>query len=216
METTMLKTILTSALALAAALPAAAQTETRLVRYHDLNLANAAGIERLDKDAFGNDDRRTVADGRRQGRAGGQPAKDQHRLRIALAKLGEEHVDHRFKGLPPDAYGLTVAELAGQRRNLFTGGFTTPVLALSAAVFTAGAGARTTDRNQPMDIKAGRQEGTLAASRQSVLEALDLRLGPIPDGLRDSIEAIADPEKLRALLRAAIVCDSLEAFTASL
>ncbi|KFG73967.1 amino acid deaminase [Streptomyces mutabilis] len=49
-----------------------------------------------------------------------------------LAKLAEEHVDHRFKGLPPDAYGLTVAELAGQRRNLFTGGFTTPVLALSA------------------------------------------------------------------------------------
>ncbi|MFG6301943.1 MULTISPECIES: amino acid deaminase [Streptomyces] len=52
--------------------------------------------------------------------------------RDALAKLGEEHVDHRFKGLPPDAYGLTVTELAGQRRNLFTGGFTTPVLALSA------------------------------------------------------------------------------------
>ncbi|MBQ0887357.1 amino acid deaminase [Streptomyces sp. RM72] len=50
----------------------------------------------------------------------------------ALAKLAEEHVDHRFKGLPPDAYGLTVAELAEQRRNLFTGGFTTPVLALSA------------------------------------------------------------------------------------
>ncbi|MFC7816339.1 amino acid deaminase [Streptomyces sp. NPDC057367] len=50
----------------------------------------------------------------------------------ALARLAEEHVDHRFKGLPPDAYGLTVAELAGQRRSLFTGGFTTPVLALSA------------------------------------------------------------------------------------
>ncbi|MFF8094114.1 amino acid deaminase [Streptomyces sp. NPDC016675] len=50
----------------------------------------------------------------------------------ALARLAEEPVDHRFKGLPPDADGLTVAELAGQRRNLFTGGFTTPVLALSA------------------------------------------------------------------------------------
>jgi predicted transposase YdaD len=62
----------------------------------------------------------------------------------------------------------------------------------------------------------GRQDGTLAASRQSVIEALDLRFGPIPDGLRDSIEAIADPEKLRALLRAAIVSDSLESFTASL
>ncbi|MFM9585834.1 amino acid deaminase [Streptomyces caniscabiei] len=50
----------------------------------------------------------------------------------ALARLAEERVDHRFKGLPPDADGLTVAELAAERRNLFTGGFTTPVLALSA------------------------------------------------------------------------------------
>ncbi|PWI11751.1 amino acid deaminase [Streptomyces sp. NWU339] len=46
--------------------------------------------------------------------------------------LTEERVDHRFKGLPPDAAGLTVGELAAQHRNLFTGGFTTPVLALSA------------------------------------------------------------------------------------
>ncbi|MDO0935961.1 amino acid deaminase [Streptomyces sp. DG2A-72] len=50
----------------------------------------------------------------------------------ALARLAEERVDHRFKGLPPDADGLTVAELTAQRRNLFTGGFATPVLALSA------------------------------------------------------------------------------------
>jgi D-serine deaminase-like pyridoxal phosphate-dependent protein len=52
--------------------------------------------------------------------------------RARLARLTEERVDHRFKGLPPDAEGLTVGELAAQRRNLFTGGFTTPVLALSA------------------------------------------------------------------------------------
>ncbi|MCX4479043.1 amino acid deaminase [Streptomyces cellulosae] len=50
----------------------------------------------------------------------------------ALARLAEERVGHRFKGLPPDAADLTVSELAAQRRNLFTGGFTTPVLALSA------------------------------------------------------------------------------------
>ncbi|MFE0513320.1 amino acid deaminase [Streptomyces sp. NPDC058964] len=50
----------------------------------------------------------------------------------ALARLADERVDHRFKGLPPDADGLTVGELAAQRRNLFTGGFPTPVLALSA------------------------------------------------------------------------------------
>ena len=66
----------------------------------------------------------------------------------------------------------------------------------------------------------GRQEGRMEerthSRRQSVLEALDLRFGPIPDGLRDSLNAIADPEKLRALLRAAIVSDSLESFAASL
>jgi D-serine deaminase-like pyridoxal phosphate-dependent protein len=50
----------------------------------------------------------------------------------SLARLAAERVDHRFKGLPPDADGLTVGELAAQRRNLFTDGFTTPVLALSA------------------------------------------------------------------------------------
>ncbi|MDQ1036439.1 D-serine deaminase-like pyridoxal phosphate-dependent protein [Streptomyces sp. V3I8] len=49
-----------------------------------------------------------------------------------LAALADERVDHRFKGLPPDAEGLTVGELAAERRNLFSGGFTTPVLALSA------------------------------------------------------------------------------------
>jgi hypothetical protein len=62
----------------------------------------------------------------------------------------------------------------------------------------------------------GRIEERTHSCRQSVLEALDLRFGPIPDGLRDSLNAIADPEKLRALHRAAIVSDSLEAFTASL
>jgi predicted transposase YdaD len=62
----------------------------------------------------------------------------------------------------------------------------------------------------------GRMEERTHSRRQSVLEALDLRFGPIPDGLRDSLNAIADPERLRALLRAAIVSDSLESFTASL
>jgi D-serine deaminase-like pyridoxal phosphate-dependent protein len=49
-----------------------------------------------------------------------------------VAALREERVDHRFKGLPPDAAGLTIGELAGQRRTLTGGGFTTPLLVLSA------------------------------------------------------------------------------------
>ncbi|MEV0322755.1 amino acid deaminase [Streptomyces sp. NPDC050658] len=54
------------------------------------------------------------------------------RLDREVGRLADERIDHRFKALPPDADGLTVGELAAQRRNLFTGGFTTPVLALSA------------------------------------------------------------------------------------
>ncbi|MER5968577.1 amino acid deaminase [Streptomyces sp. NPDC002055] len=50
----------------------------------------------------------------------------------AVARLAHERVDHRFKGLPPDAEGLTVGALAAERRSLFTGGFLTPVLTLSA------------------------------------------------------------------------------------
>ncbi|WP_330173882.1 amino acid deaminase [Streptomyces sp. NBC_01498] len=56
--------------------------------------------------------------------------------RLSVEHLKDERLDHRFKGLPPDADGRTVAELAAERRNLFTGGFTTPVLTLSAESLT--------------------------------------------------------------------------------
>ncbi|MEV0266342.1 alanine racemase [Streptomyces sp. NPDC050617] len=49
----------------------------------------------------------------------------------AVARLAQDRVDHRFKALPPDAEGSTVEALAAERRSLFDGGFTTPVLALS-------------------------------------------------------------------------------------
>ncbi|MFH8794337.1 alanine racemase [Streptomyces sp. NPDC017941] len=66
------------------------------------------------------------SDSRSEGRPAGQAAPE------AVARLAEERIDARFKALPPDTDGLCVGELAAQRRNLFTGGFTTPVLALSA------------------------------------------------------------------------------------
>ncbi|MFW6722759.1 alanine racemase [Streptomyces sp. MAR4 CNY-716] len=59
----------------------------------------------------------------------------------SLAELAQERIDHRFKGLPPDAAGLTAGELAAERRSLFTGGFTTPVLALSAPALAHNLGA---------------------------------------------------------------------------
>ncbi|MFC9236800.1 amino acid deaminase [Streptomyces decoyicus] len=54
------------------------------------------------------------------------------RLAQGLKGLADERVDQRFKALPPDAEGRTVGELAAERRSLFSDGFTTPVLALSA------------------------------------------------------------------------------------
>jgi D-serine deaminase-like pyridoxal phosphate-dependent protein len=51
----------------------------------------------------------------------------------ALRRLGDERIDWRFKGMPADADGMTVAELAGERRNLFDGGFHPPLVALDAA-----------------------------------------------------------------------------------
>ncbi|MEV0985541.1 amino acid deaminase [Streptomyces sp. NPDC049949] len=52
----------------------------------------------------------------------------------AVRRLADEPLDHRFKGLPPDAEraGLTVGQLAAEKRNLYSGGFTTPVLTLDA------------------------------------------------------------------------------------
>ncbi|MDX3239299.1 alanine racemase [Streptomyces sp. ME03-5709C] len=50
-----------------------------------------------------------------------------------IDELHRERVDHRFKGLPPDAEGLTVGELAAERRTVFDGGFTTPLLTLREA-----------------------------------------------------------------------------------
>ncbi|GAA2628388.1 alanine racemase [Streptomyces axinellae] len=63
-----------------------------------------------------------------------RPAASDARLAEAVARLADEPADHRFKALPPDtaASGTTLGELAAERRSLFTGGFTTPVLALSA------------------------------------------------------------------------------------
>jgi D-serine deaminase-like pyridoxal phosphate-dependent protein len=51
---------------------------------------------------------------------------------LDTGKIDQERVDHRFKGLPADAEGRTIGELAAERRSLFDGGFTTPVLTLSA------------------------------------------------------------------------------------
>ena len=65
-------------------------------------------------------------------------------------------------------------------------------------------------------LEKGRMEGILASRRQDVLEALEIRFGHVPPGLREAVETIADEEKLRCLHRSAIRSATLEEFAAQL
>lgn len=64
--------------------------------------------------------------------------------------------------------------------------------------------------------RIGRTEGRQEAQQAAVVEALELRFGPVPDGLREEIECITDSGKLQALHRAAIRCPDIEAFAREL
>jgi hypothetical protein len=65
-------------------------------------------------------------------------------------------------------------------------------------------------------VNALRAEGELAASRASVLRALELRFGtPIPDNLRVALEAEADLIEVRRCLDAAITASTLVEFRAT-
>jgi len=62
----------------------------------------------------------------------------------------------------------------------------------------------------------GEREGTVAMGRQAVIEALEIRFGSVPEGMRESIATIDDPAKLRVLHRAAILAESVEVFAGAL
>jgi hypothetical protein len=72
--------------------------------------------------------------------------------------------------------------------------------------------------------KEGRQEGLqqgwraglIAARQRAVLDALEIRFGPVPEGLRHRIETIQDEARLRALYQTAIQAASAESFAQSL
>ena len=57
-----------------------------------------------------------------------------------------------------------------------------------------------------------KEEGKACAFRTSVLRALEIRHGGYPDGIREAVEAIEDPQRLEALLESAFRSESLEAF----
>jgi len=50
----------------------------------------------------------------------------------AVDAIGRERLDWRFKAAPPSLWGLTLGEAAAARPNLFTGGFTGPLVVLEA------------------------------------------------------------------------------------
>jgi len=65
-------------------------------------------------------------------------------------------------------------------------------------------------------IEQGIEKGIEAGHRADILEILRLRFGDVPEGLGEAVEGTSGAERLRALLRAAILASSLEEFAASL
>ena len=63
-----------------------------------------------------------------------------------------------------------------------------------------------------MSRQEGRQEGSLAQARESVIEALEIRFGEISADLRERINALDNLRTLKAQLRRAITVPSLDQF----
>ena len=64
--------------------------------------------------------------------------------------------------------------------------------------------------------KEGLTEGQLRAFRTAVLRALEIRHGAYPEGIREAIELINDPQRLERLHERAFRSDSIEAFAQQL
>lgn len=61
-------------------------------------------------------------------------------------------------------------------------------------------------------IERGLERGIEKGQRADILEALDIRFGTVPEGIRESVEATGGQDRLRTLLRAAITSATLEEF----
>jgi hypothetical protein len=75
------------------------------------------------------------------------------------------------------------------------------------------------DKNMPyvdtltrMSLQEGREEGSLAQARESVIEALEIRFGEVSTDLRERITALDNLRTLKAQHRRAITVPSLEQF----
>jgi predicted transposase YdaD len=64
--------------------------------------------------------------------------------------------------------------------------------------------------------QAGRQEGEIHSRRQALLDVLEVRFAPIPEGLREALSGVSELDRLEKLLKVAVICPDLESFTSGL
>jgi hypothetical protein len=76
------------------------------------------------------------------------------------------------------------------------------------------------DRFRQEGRQEGHQEGLYAGEvlsrRQALLEVLEVRFGSIPEGLGETLAAVSDLDRLKALHRTALTSPDLEAFASGL
>ena len=64
---------------------------------------------------------------------------------------------------------------------------------------------------KPEELKDEKQEGRLEATRENILELLEV-LGPVPEQLRNQLEGLEELGDLKILLRLAAKANSIQVF----
>jgi hypothetical protein len=62
----------------------------------------------------------------------------------------------------------------------------------------------------------GRQEGEIHSRRLALLDVLEVRFASVPEGLREALSGISELDRLEKLLKVAVICPDLEAFSSNL
>jgi hypothetical protein len=65
-------------------------------------------------------------------------------------------------------------------------------------------------------LQKGRQEGEIHSRRQALLDVLEVRFAPLPEGLREALSGVSELDRLEKLLKVAVICPDLESFTSGL
>jgi predicted transposase YdaD len=72
------------------------------------------------------------------------------------------------------------------------------------------------DQLREEGLQKGLEKGLQKGLQEGILEALEIRFGQIPAGLREAVTAVDDLARLRCLHKASIQASSLEDFSRSL